>query len=101
MVFFDGTIGSGLELATTTPVIVEDRSLEVTYGSYFPGWRLALAPGVAAHVVADRALDLSDGAGAQAGSGNESDGPDPGALLDAAMAAKAALVAAVVGRRHR
>jgi peptide/nickel transport system substrate-binding protein len=90
VVFFDGTIGSGLELATETPSIVQDRSLEVTYDSYFPGWRLVLAPGVPAHVVAQRALHLSDG--------TESDEPDPGDLLDAAMAAKAALVAAVVGR---
>ncbi len=79
VVFFDGTIGSGLELATATPQIVADSSIEVVYDDYFPGWRLALAPGVAAHVVAQRALDLDD------------EHPD------AAMAAKAALVAAVVG----
>jgi peptide/nickel transport system substrate-binding protein len=87
VVFFDGTIGSGLELATVTPRIVEDRSIEVVYDDYFSNWRLALAPGVAAHVVAERALDLDDGG--------------PGATeaehLDAAMAAKAELVAAVVG----
>ena len=85
VVFFDG--GVGLELATTTPRIVEDRSIEVVYDDYFPGWRLALAPGVAAHVVAERALDLDDG------------GPDASETerRDAAMAAKAALVAAVVG----
>ncbi|MEQ1737606.1 MAG: ABC transporter substrate-binding protein, partial [Rhodoglobus sp.] len=98
VVFFDGTIGSGLELATATPRIVEDRSLEVSYTSYFPAWRLALAPGVAAHVVAERALDLSDGTDAQADSANDSDIPDPGDLLDAAMAAKAAMVAAIAGQ---
>ncbi|MCU1418155.1 MAG: transporter family substrate-binding protein [Schumannella sp.] len=88
-VFFDGTIGNGLELATTTPTIVEDRSLEVVYDSYFSNWRLALQPGVAAHVVAERALGLPDGTG-DAGGDQKS--------LDAAMAAKAALVSAVVGR---
>lgn len=85
VVFFDGTIGSGLELATATPRIVSDRALEVTYASFFAGWRLALAPGVPAHVVAEHALKLSDVA-------------DPDDELDAAMAAKAALVAAISGR---
>ncbi len=102
VVFFDGTIGSGLELATATPVIVEDRSLEVTYTSYFPSWRIALAPGVAAHVVAERALKLSDGSDVPADSGNDADStgsvPENSAnILDAAMAAKAALVAAIAG----
>jgi peptide/nickel transport system substrate-binding protein len=87
VVFFDGTIGNGLELATETPRVVEDRSLEVVYDDFFTGWRLALAPGAAAHVVAEQALGLDAG--------------DPDATdderRDAAMAAKAALVAAVVG----
>jgi peptide/nickel transport system substrate-binding protein len=87
VVFFDGTIGNGLETTTGTPEIVEDRSLEVTYDAFFPGWRLALEPGVAAHVVAEHALGLADGA----------DGSD-GDRLDAARAAKAALVSAIVGR---
>ena len=92
VVFFDGTIGSGLELATATPRIVEDRALEVVYDDYFPGWRLALSPGVAAHVVAERALDLDDGGATDATDEQR---------LDAAMAAKAALVAAVVGADTR
>jgi len=87
VVFFDGTIGSGLELATATPRIVEDRAIEVVYDDYFPGWRLALAPGVAAHVVAENALDLDQA---------EPEAPDA-ERRDAAMAAKAELVAAVVG----
>jgi peptide/nickel transport system substrate-binding protein len=94
VVFFDGTVGSGLELATATPRIVEDRSLEVTYGSYFPGWRLALAPGVAAHVVGERALDLPDGSGSDV---PDAAAPDPADILDAAMTAKAAIVAAIAG----
>jgi peptide/nickel transport system substrate-binding protein len=97
VVFFDGTIGSGLELATETPRIVADRSLEVTYDEFFPGWRLALAPGVAAHVVAERALGLSDGSEVPADSDNDADAPDPADILDAAMTAKAALVSAIVG----
>jgi peptide/nickel transport system substrate-binding protein len=86
VVFFDGTIGSGLEHATKTPTVVEDRSLEVVYDAYFPAWRIALAPGLPAHVVAERALGLDDGADS-----------DNGADVDARMAAKAALVAALVG----
>lgn len=86
VVFFDGAVGNGLETATATPRIVEDRSLEVTYDAYFSGWRLALEPGVAAHVVAEHVLGVSD---------DSDDGEDPVAV---AMTAKAALVAAVVGR---
>jgi peptide/nickel transport system substrate-binding protein len=89
VVFFDGTIGNGLERATATPTIVEDRSLEVVYDGFFAGWRLALQPGVPAHVVAEHALDLPDGT---------EDGGD--GTPDAAAAAKAALVSAVVGRDH-
>jgi peptide/nickel transport system substrate-binding protein len=98
VVFFDGTIGNGLELATATPVIVADRTLEVTYTSYFPTWRIALAPGVAAHVVAERALDLPDGSDVAADSDNDADAPDPADILDAAMTAKAAMVAAIAGK---
>src|SRR5690606_31391720 len=42
VVFFDGTIGNGLELATRPPRIVADRELEVVYDAYFSNWRLAL-----------------------------------------------------------
>jgi peptide/nickel transport system substrate-binding protein len=85
VVFFDGTIGNGLELATATPRIVEDRSLEVTYDEVFPNWRLALAPGVPAHVVAEHALHLDAG-----------DPDDPDDRMAAAMSAKAAMVTALV-----
>lgn len=86
VVFFDGSIGNGLELATATPTIVEDRALEVVYDDFFSNWRLALAPGVAAHVVAEHSFGLP---AADA---------DDDELLDAAMEAKAELVAAIVGR---
>lgn len=87
-VFFDGTIGNGLELATATPTIVADDTLQVVYDDYFPNWRLALQPGVPAHVVAQHALGLPAG------------GDDDKAVQDAADTAKAALVSAVVGRDH-
>lgn len=83
VVFFDGTIGNGLELATRPPRIVADRELEVVYDAYFSNWRLALAPGVAAHVVAEQTLQIDPAAG---------DG-DP---IGTAMSAKAALVTALV-----
>ena len=64
VVFFDGTIGNGLELRDRDPdASSRIASLEVTYDEYFPNWRLALQPGVAAHVVAEHALGLSDGSG--------------------------------------
>ena len=97
VVFFDGTIGNGLELATATPRIVEDRALEVTYDDFFSNWRLALAPGVAAHVVAEHALGLPGRLRRAGRLRQRVDAPDPGDMLDAAMQAKAALVAAIVG----
>jgi len=81
VVFFDG---AGLESSTATPTIVEDRSLEVVFADYEPNWRVALQPGVAAHVVAEHALGLPDGSD-----------DDP---VAAAADAKAALVSAIVGR---
>jgi len=86
VVFFDGTIGNGLELATETPRIVEDRALEVSYDRFFSNWRLALAPGIPAHVVAQHALRLP---------APEEREDDPVAR---AMTAKAALVTALAGR---
>ncbi|TXK19593.1 ABC transporter family substrate-binding protein [Homoserinibacter sp. GY 40078] len=59
VVHFDGALGRGLELATQTPQIGDDgRSLFVHYDEFTPGWQTALAPGLPAHVVAARALDL-------------------------------------------
>jgi peptide/nickel transport system substrate-binding protein len=86
VVFFDGTIGSGLEHATKVPTIVEDHSLEVVYDAYFPAWRTALAPGLPAHVVAEHSLRLDNSADS-----------DNGTDEDAHLAAKAALVAALIG----
>ncbi|MEO8263649.1 MAG: ABC transporter substrate-binding protein [Pseudolysinimonas sp.] len=82
VVFFDG---AGLETATATPTIVEDQAIEVTYATYVSNWRIALEPGVAAHVVAEHALGMPQGAGDDT-------------ALDAAAKAKAALVSTIIGR---
>lgn len=88
VVHFDGARGRGLELATQTPRPSSDgRSLLVHYDEFTPGWQTALAPGLPAHVVASRALDLPLGADDGAGDA------DP----DAAQTAQDALVAAVDG----
>jgi peptide/nickel transport system substrate-binding protein len=57
VVFFDGSIGSGLEKATTTPVVGSDgRSITVVFGSAIPNWSTVLQPGIPAHVLGQLAL---------------------------------------------
>ncbi len=51
VVFFDGAIGAGLELATQTPQFADDRTLFVHFDEYVPSWRTVLAPGIPAHVL--------------------------------------------------
>jgi len=52
VVFFDGAIGSGLELATQTPQLGDDgRTLFVHFDEFVPAWKTVLAPGVPAHVL--------------------------------------------------
>lgn len=59
VVYFDGAVGRGLELATQTPQLGDDgRSLFVHFDEFTSGWQTALAPGLPAHVVAARALGL-------------------------------------------
>ena len=59
VVYFDGARGRGLELATQTPQPGDDgRSLFVHYDAFTPGWETVLTPGLPAHVVASRALEL-------------------------------------------
>lgn len=88
VVHFDGARGRGLELATQTPQLGDDgRSLFVHFDAFTPGWETALAPGLPAHVVAARALELplrDEAAEADAE-------PEP----ELARAAQAALVAAI------
>ena len=62
VVFFDGSVGAGLEKATATPVVGDDgRSLTVTFDSEVPDWSTVLEPGVPAHVLAREALHTKAG----------------------------------------
>ncbi|HWH25880.1 MAG TPA: ABC transporter family substrate-binding protein [Pseudolysinimonas sp.] len=59
VVYFDGTVGSGLQLVSRVPEISDDgRSLTVHFDTYLPDWRTAIAPGRPAHIVARHALKL-------------------------------------------
>lgn len=61
VVYFDGTVGGGLERATRIPDIADDgRSLVVQYDEYFSEWRSALQPGLPAHIIARESLDFVD-----------------------------------------
>jgi peptide/nickel transport system substrate-binding protein len=52
VVFFDGRIGGGLEMATQTPQLGDDgRTLFVHFDEYVPTWKTVLAPGIPAHVL--------------------------------------------------
>lgn len=89
VVLFDGALGRGLELATAVPEMSTDRrALTVVYDEFVPAWQTVLAPGLPAHIVAARALDMP--------LRDEPDAaePDP----DLARAAADALVDAVLDR---
>jgi peptide/nickel transport system substrate-binding protein len=52
VVFFDGSVGSGLELATQVPQLGDDgRTLFVHFDEFVPAWKTVLAPGIPAHVL--------------------------------------------------
>lgn len=52
VVFFDGRVGAGLELATQLPQFGDDgRTLFVHFDEYVPTWQTVLAPGIPAHVL--------------------------------------------------
>ncbi|WP_166867504.1 ABC transporter substrate-binding protein [Salinibacterium sp. ZJ70] len=91
IVHFDGALGRGLELATATPEISGDgRALTVRFDEFAPSWRTVLAPGLPAHVVAARALDLplrADAADAEPT--EELAGEATAALVDAILGADA------------
>lgn len=95
LVHFDGARGRGLDLATQTPQLGDDgRSLFVHYDEFTPGWETALAPGLPAHIVASRALDLPLYEVADGDADAPSEAPvEPDAEL--ALAAQEALVAAI------
>jgi peptide/nickel transport system substrate-binding protein len=57
VVFFDGAIGGGLEKVTQHPQIGSDgRTIFLHFDTYVSNWRLVLAPGLPAHLVAQGAL---------------------------------------------
>lgn len=59
IVHFDGALGRGLELATRIPELGDDgRTITLEFDEFVPGWLTALSPGLPAHVVAARALEL-------------------------------------------
>lgn len=65
-VFFDGSIGAGLENVTEVPEVGDDgRSITMTYDNLYVDWELAFDNGVPAHVVAKNALDVEDPAEAK------------------------------------
>lgn len=75
VVFFDGAIGGGMELATQTPQFGDERELFVHFDQYLPTWQTVLVPDIPAHVLIERAT---------------------GTEFDDARAAKDAVIAAVV-----
>lgn len=59
VVAFDGALGRGLEHTSRMPEVSRDgRSVTIEFDERLTGWLTALAPGLPAHVVAARALDL-------------------------------------------
>ncbi len=61
VVHFDGFSGNGLQLVTKTPVIGDrGRSLTLSYDRFFVDWQLVFGVGLPAHIVAKKALGISD-----------------------------------------
>jgi peptide/nickel transport system substrate-binding protein len=60
-VYFDGFSGNGLQLVTKTPVVGDDgRSLTLTYDHFFVDWELVFGVGLPAHIVAEKALGITN-----------------------------------------
>lgn len=61
-VYFDGRLAGGIAQARVMPQVVDARTLLVRFESRIPDWRLALAPGIPAHVLARTAglAEVSD-----------------------------------------
>ncbi len=57
-VVFDGAATGGIAFATQTPQLGGERVLFVHFDRYLSDWQTVLAPGVAAHALAQFALDL-------------------------------------------
>jgi len=63
VVFFDGAIGSGLELVSQTPEI-DGKTITLVYDDFFVDWELVFGVGLPAHIVAEKALALEGDANA-------------------------------------
>ncbi len=63
VVFFDGAIGSGLELVSQTPEI-DGKTITLVYDEFFVDWELVFGVGLPAHIVAEKALGLEGDANA-------------------------------------
>jgi len=59
VVYFDGARQSGLQRATTVPVVSDDRrAITLQFDSFFADWRLAFSLGLPAHIVGGGALGI-------------------------------------------
>jgi len=59
VVFFDGSIGSGLELVSQVPEI-DGKTITLIYDDFFVDWELIFDVGMPAHVTAGKALGIED-----------------------------------------
>lgn len=59
VVFFDGSLGSGLSLVTQTPEF-EGKTMTLVYDEFFVDWELVFGVGMPAHVTAGKALGIED-----------------------------------------
>ncbi|MER3390600.1 MAG: ABC transporter family substrate-binding protein [Microcella sp.] len=59
VVFFDGSIGSGLELVSQVPEI-DGKTITLVYDEFFVDWELIFGVGMPAHVTAGKALGIED-----------------------------------------
>ena len=64
VVFFDGSIGSGLELVSQTPEI-DGKTITLVYDDFFVDWELVFDVGMPAHITAGKALEIEDPAEAK------------------------------------
>lgn len=58
VVYFDGSLGTGLDL-TAFPEF-DGKTMTLTYDEFFVDWELVFGVGVPAHIVAGRALDIDN-----------------------------------------
>ncbi len=59
VVYFDGSLGSGLENVSQVPEI-DGKTITLEYDNIFVDWELVFGVGLPAHVVAQRALGIED-----------------------------------------